>query len=221
LVFSELNGDGNLDGAQRQVANLPAHLRLTTNNRGTIASLIGHQTYLRVLKRDFATAQQELEKYGANDRDILKSAARAGICLLAGDGIGAKAAAEEARPLLEARLRERPDDALTMSQLSWTYLALGQKAEALDAARAAADSLPIELDALAGPVLQAALAEIQARAGEPDAAVKTLRRLLAIPAGVPVSLNRLRIDPVWDPVRNDPEFQQLQAAGKEQIGPVK
>lgn len=219
-VFSDLNGDGNIDGAQHQVANLPAHLRLTTNNRGTIASLIGHQTYLRVLKRDFATAQQELEKYGANDRDILKSAARAAICLLAGEGNGARAAAEEARPLLETRLRERPDDALVMSQLSWTYLALGQNAEAVNAARGAADSLPIELDALAGPVLQAALAEIQAHAGAPDAAVKTLRLLLAIPAGVPVSLNRLRIDPVWDPIRNEPEFQQL-LAGKEQIGPLK
>jgi hypothetical protein len=30
----------------------------------------------------------------------------------------------------------------------------------------------------------------------------------------------MKIDPVWDPIRNDPEFQQL-LAGKEQIGPKK
>ena len=35
-----------------------------------------------------------------------------------------------------------------------------------------------------------------------------------------VSIARLKLDPVWDPIRNDPEFQQL-LAGKEQIGPVK
>jgi serine/threonine-protein kinase len=61
--------------------------------------------------------------------------------------------------------------------------------------------------------------KIQALAGEAQEAVETLRRLLAIPAGSSVSLQRLKIDPVWDPIRNDPEFQQL-LAGKEQIGPV-
>jgi molybdenum cofactor biosynthesis enzyme len=70
-----------------------------------------------------------------------------------------------------------------------------------------------------GDVLAVArLAGIQARAGEPQEAVKTLRRLLAIPAGASVSLNRLRIDPVWDPIRNEPGFQEL-LAGQEHVGP--
>jgi hypothetical protein len=79
---------------------------------------------------------------------------------------------------------------------------------------------PVEKDAMGGPAALAGLAEIQARAGEPGEAVKTLRRLLSIPAGVCISLQRLKIDPVWDPIRNDPGFQQL-FAGKEQIGPIK
>ncbi len=107
-----------------------------------------------------------------------------------------------------------------MSQLSWVYLALGRNADALRVAHQTAASLPIEKDAYWGPSFEAGLAQIQARAGEPHAAVKTLRRLLSIPAGSSVSLQRLKIDPVWDPIRNDREFQQL-LGGKEQIGPVK
>jgi hypothetical protein len=48
--------------------------------------------------------------------------------------------------------------------------------------------------------------------------VKTLQRLLSIPAGYNVSIQRLKIDPVWDPIRSDPGFQQL-LAGKEHVGP--
>jgi hypothetical protein len=47
-----------------------------------------------------------------------------------------------------------------------------------------------------------------------------LRRLFSIPAGDSASIQRLKIDPVWDPIRNDPGFQQL-LAGKELIGPNK
>jgi hypothetical protein len=50
--------------------------------------------------------------------------------------------------------------------------------------------------------------------------VKTIRRLLSIPAGLFISRQQLKIDPVWDPIRNDPGFQQL-LAGTEQIGPNK
>jgi hypothetical protein len=104
--------------------------------------------------------------------------------------------------------------------LSWIALAQKRNADALALAHQAAELLPVEKDAMGGPPVLAGLAEIQARAGEPDEAVKTLRRLLSIPAGVCISLQRLKIDPVWDPIRNDPGFQQL-LAGKEQIGPVK
>jgi hypothetical protein len=44
--------------------------------------------------------------------------------------------------------------------------------------------------------------------------------LLSIPAGRDVSIALLKIDPVWDPIRNRPDFQQL-LSGPEQIGPNK
>jgi hypothetical protein len=48
-------------------------------------------------------------------------------------------------------------------------------------------------------------------------AVKTLRRLLSIPAGLTVSTQQLKTDPVWDPIRNDSGFLQL-LTGKERSG---
>ncbi len=47
-------------------------------------------------------------------------------------------------------------------------------------------------------------------------AVAILRRQLSVSAGH-VSIARLKIDPVWDPIRNDPGFQEL-LAGKELVG---
>jgi hypothetical protein len=128
--------------------------------------------------------------------------------------------AEEALPSLEARLKERPDDTLAMTELSWIYLALGRSADALHLSRQAADTISIERDHVNGPGFQIGLAQIEARAGAPDEAIKRLRHLLSIPAGEAASIARLKIDPVWDPIRNRPDFQQL-LLGPEQVGPNK
>jgi hypothetical protein len=99
-------------------------------------------------------------------------------------------------------------------------LALNRKADALRLARQAADLHPLEKDFITGVAFLNALAEIEARANQPGDAVTILRRLLSIHAGTVVSIAQLRIDPVWDPIRNDPGFQQL-LAGKELVGPNK
>jgi hypothetical protein len=39
-----------------------------------------------------------------------------------------------------------------------------------------------------------------------------------MPAGETVSIARLKIDPVWDPIRNNSGFQQLLTT-KERVGP--
>jgi hypothetical protein len=106
-----------------------------------------------------------------------------------------------------------------MTELSWVYLALGRNADALRLSRQGADTISIEKDALTGPNFQIGLAQIEARAGAPEEAIKRLRRLLSIPAGG-ASIAALKIDPVWDPIRNRPDFQQL-LSGPEQIGPNK
>jgi len=222
FIFSCVNGDADLDAAERALGTLPAGARLKLNaTRGSVSIVIDEGTYLHVLRRDFAAALKDWDKE-SNDpiERMARLSARIAIRVLAGKAGDTKGESEEARVLLEGRLRERPDDAFAMTQLSWVYVALDRKAEALRLARQAADSLPIEKDALSGPLFVVGLAQIEAHTGETREAVNRLRHLLSIPAGWLISVKRLEMDPVWDPIRNDPEFQKLLTA-KEQIGPNK
>ena len=105
-----------------------------------------------------------------------------------------------------------------MRALSWVYLALNRKVDAVKIAQQALELLPPEKDAVVGVSNLTSLAEMQARTGATSDAVANLRRLLAMPAGEVVSIARLKVDPVWDPIREDPGFQQL-LTGKEHVGP--
>jgi TolB-like protein/Flp pilus assembly protein TadD len=231
LLSSRLNATGDVDSARRSLDNFPEVIKNApggaagprgATGAGDVSAVIGWPIYLDVVERRFTDALQAVEKEVVNDdrAHLQQLAGRVAIRVLAGEPEAAKSAGEEALPLLEARLRERPDDTLAMTELSWVYLALGRNGDALRLSRQAADSISIEKDALSGPIIQGGLAQIEARAGAPEEAIKRLRRLLSIPAGAAASIARLKVDPVWDPIRNRPDFQQL-ASGPEQIGPNK
>src|SRR5439155_186074 len=178
---------------------------------GSIAVMIDHRVYLDVFEKHFADALIAWDTPPSNTPEarLRHLEARIGIQVLAGQGAVAKSECEQTRALLEARLAERPEDRNSLTALTWAYVCLGRNADALRVARQAADLLPIQKDALAGPFLLAGLAEIEARTGHPEEAVSILRQLITAPAGGFVSIARLKIDPVWDPIRNDPGFQKL------------
>ena len=222
LIFNCLNATGDIKEARRILASFPPDPKLTANfTSGSVSNVIGARAYVSVIERDFAAALKIWENEitdPAGNRERL--CARVAIHVLAGDAAGAQTEAEKARVLVEARLRERPDDTSPLTQLSWIYLALKRNADALKVARQAVSLFPPEKDATQGAAYATGLAEIEARTGETDEAVKSLRRLLSGHSGGFVSIKLLRIDPVWDPIRNDPGFQQL-LAGMELIGPNK
>jgi len=231
LLSTRVNATGDVHSARRPIDGFPEVMKGIpggasgpggATGAGDISAVIGWPVYLDVIERRFTDAFQAVEKKVVNDdrAHLQQLAGRVALRVLAGEAESAKSMGEEALPLLEARFRERPDDTFAMTELSWVYLALGRNADALRLARQAADTISIEKDALSGPNFQTGLAQIEARAGEPEEAVKRLRRLLSLPAGGEVSIARLKIDPAWDPIRNRPDFQQL-LSGPEQTGPNK
>jgi tetratricopeptide (TPR) repeat protein len=224
LLITRLNGTGDVDSARQALDGFPQGINFIDSvvDRGDVARIIDARVYLDVTERRFDDAFQAIEKDVVNDdrAHLQQLAGRAALRVLAGQTDATKSAGVEALLLLEARLRERQDDTLAMTWLSWVYLALGRNADALRFSRQAADTISIEKDALAGPYFQNGLAQIESRAGAFEEAIKRLRRLLSIPAGGVPSIARLKIDPVWDPIRNRPDFQQL-FSGPEQIGPNK
>jgi TolB-like protein len=220
LLASILGGSGDINESQRVLKTFPAENKiLVSSNFGGVRNMIGDRAYVLVLARDFGAALKVWE--GAENTAVderRRLSARVAIRVLSGDLVGGEAEAEKARPLLEERLRELPNDISSMTQLSWVYLALKRHSDATKLARQAANRLPPEKDAIVGNDLVTGLAEIEARTGATAEAIAILRRQLSVPAGVSVSIARLKIDPVWDPIRNDPGFQQL-LTGKEHVGP--
>jgi TolB-like protein/Flp pilus assembly protein TadD len=219
LLKTRLNATGDIDSARRVFDGFPEDIKSSLSGLdpggyqggGNVMDSIGVPVYLDLMQRRFSNAFQALEKEVAEDDrgHLLQLVGRVVLRLLEGQTEAAKSAGEQALPLLEGSLRERPDDTSAITELSWIYLVLGRNADALRLSRQAANLMPIEKDAVLGPSFQATLAQIEARAGEREEAIKRLRHLLSIPAGETISIARLKIDPVWDPLRKDPGFQKL------------
>jgi serine/threonine-protein kinase len=70
-------------------------------------------------------------------------------------------------------------------------------------------SITYREDALFGPYVAMGRAQILAQVGEADAAIDELARLLATPSDAHVTT--LRLDPLWDPIREHPRFKALLA----------
>jgi TolB-like protein len=228
-VSARLNGHGDIEGARRAIDAAKERTVFPAINAsgapsgsavGTTVPVVagGNAVYINVIARRFADALglwDTVPELKSAPRSV-RLAARVAIQVLAGQT--PKSEAEEARVSLEKELSDRPDELVVRTELAWVYLALDRKADALRMSKEAADLLTIEMDAILGPVGQVGLAEMEAWTGKPEEATKRLWHLLSIPSGI--SIARLKIDPVWDPIRNHPDFQKL-LAGPEQIGPNK
>ena len=137
---------------------------------------------------------------------------------VAGDQHAAQESWRQARTELESFLKEQPGNYFLIGDLALTDAGLGDKTAALAMAERAIIANPIEKDAFSGPRPLEILARVAARMGEPDRAIAALQKLLSMPGqgalaeNIPLTPALLRLDPMFDPLRNDPRFQKLSGA---------
>src|SRR5437867_993006 len=132
---------------------------------------------------------------------------------VAGDHAAAQESWRQARSELESFLKEQPENFWLIGDLALINMGLGDKAAAFKLIEREMAAVPIEKDPIDGPTLLEIFARVAAGTGEPDRAIAALQKLLSIRySGVlttPLTPALLRLDPMFDPLRNDPRFEKL------------
>jgi serine/threonine-protein kinase len=132
----------------------------------------------------------------------------------AGDVAAARATYQEAAQDFNRQLEKMAPDSFVAGQthgfLGEAYAGLGEAASAIAEGQKAIAIHPTSKDPVEGLVEEERVAKIYALLGDADHAIPILKRLLQIPYGRPaITPALLRLDPVWDQIRNDPRFQRL------------
>jgi TolB-like protein/Tfp pilus assembly protein PilF len=134
---------------------------------------------------------------------------------VAGEHAAAQESWRQARSELEPFLKEQAENRSLHADLALTNMSLGDKAAAFAFVDRCMAATPIEKDALSGTIPIEILARVAAQMGEPDRAITALQKLLSVPGdgllgeGISLTPALLRLDPMFDPLRNDPRFQKL------------
>ena len=137
---------------------------------------------------------------------------------VAGDHAGAQESWRQTRSELESFLKEQTENRRLVEHLALTNMGLGDKVATLTLAERAIAANPIERDAVSGAAPIEVLARVAARMGEPDRAIVALQKLLSVPGegalaeNIPLTPALLRLDPMFDPLRNDPRFEKIVAS---------
>ena len=206
LKAEQYQQEGRLDEAAKELARIPKD--------STDKTVLIHRVDQAVLERNFDEAIFWAKKATSspspgqplNTQDIFALVLQGYCQLWAGRN-------EEARVTFERVIQEvAPGGVLPAPPilgarlyLAAAYAGLGDKSNAHEQARRGVAEY--ENDALFKPIAEAFRAKALAQLGEVDAAIDALPHLLEVPGGI--HPGELRYSPYWDPLRNDPRFEEL------------
>ena len=208
LARSYIWADGDLTTARRVIEDA---------SRVSLTQLVVFQALqIEIIARDYNQAFAKLKqiRFSAYDNQFIYwpiNFMRARLNRLMGQETEAEVHFETARAELEAKLAEDPLDPRVHGTLAVTYAALGMREEALASIRRARELQPRSADAWKASERVHENALVWLFLGENDRALDELEDVV----NSYYSRNNPRaidLNPVWDPIRNNPRFRALVAS---------
>ncbi len=132
------------------------------------------------------------------------------IARMSNDDDRARSAFIAARAEQEKTIQAQPNYGPSLCVLGLIDAALGRKEEALREGRRAIELLPVEKDAINGPLMIEYSAMIAAWVGDKDLACEELATAIRYPSSL--SYGGLKLFPFWDPLRGDLRFEKIVAS---------
>ncbi|MGZ5024884.1 MAG: protein kinase domain-containing protein, partial [Chthoniobacterales bacterium] len=198
---------------RRMHAEIEARIAQDPESAKTLAD---QRVQLAFFERDFvgisnALAQLGDRRYGMDWAHFSRAFGQGLLARMTGDEAAARIAFAADRITQQQIVDAQPGYAPAVSMLGLIEAGLGNKEEALRLGRRAVELLPVAKDSIRGPYMISQLAIIAAWIGDKDLALEQIHLFNKVtPAGF--HYGQLKLDPMWDPLRDDPRFEELVAS---------
>src|SRR5438552_6503302 len=188
---------------------------IRTEDPGKIQDVVDTWLACTLAERDLPAAADALatlgkSSFGIDTIRLSRSFAEGLTARMSKDDAKAQFAFAAARAEQEKIVEAQPNDGLALCVLGLIDAGLGRKEEALREGRRASELLPVEKDAINGPIIVKYLAIIAAWVGDKDLACEQLSIVVTRPTYL--SYGELKLLPFWDPLRGDPRFEKIVAS---------
>jgi serine/threonine protein kinase/Tfp pilus assembly protein PilF len=206
-IFAFIYGLGDLSKSRAALESMP-------ERKDDFAAYF--KFYQLYMERNYREALDILSTFQAdiieNQTEILVKAELEGrVCRLLVDKEKSHKAYESALLILNEQVKNSPEDGRVHIALGFVHAGLGNKEKAIREGKRGVELLPVEQNALHGPNQVLYLAQIYSMVDEQESALEQLEYLMSIPN--PVSPEYLKIDPLFDPLLDNPRFKRLLKKG--------